>query len=256
MAVSRGVRFTWVLVGSIFTVGTLGFGTVQAVAGLAHEERDVRTVVREAVRVVDVEVDGSITVVGGSAGPITIDERVSRGLQAPKRSVRVDGDRLTVRGTCSAFPQTFCSDDVTLRVPSSVRVVADGLGIRVSGVRGGAQLESHGDDVTVESVAGAVRLRSHGGSVSAIALRAATVDADSSGGDVELAFARSPQHVDASSSGGDVNVVLPDRPVAYRVETSASGGSAGSEIRTDPTSPRLIRATSSGGDITIRYADR
>jgi hypothetical protein len=256
MAVSRGVRFAWVFVGSVFTVGTLGFGTVQAVAALAHEERDVHSVVREPVRVVDVEVDGSVTIVGGPAGPITIDERVSRGLQAPKRSIRVDGERLTVRGTCTAFPQTFCSDDVTVRVPSSVRVVADGLGVTVSGVRGGTYLESHGDDVTVQSVGGAVRLRSHGGSVSAMGLRAGTVDADASGGDVSLTFAGSPQHVDANSSGGNVNLVLPDRPVAYRVETSASGGSAGSEIRTDPTSPRLIRATSSGGDVTIRYADR
>lgn len=255
MAVSRGVKVTWVVVGSVFTVGTLGFGTVQAVAGLAHEERDVRTVVREPVRVVDVEADGTVTIIGGAAGPITVDEHISRGLQAPKRSLRVDGDRLTVRGTCTAFPQTFCSDDITLRVPSSVRVVADGLGIEVSGVDGGTYLESHGDGVTAESVGGAVRLRSHGGGVSAIGLRATTVDADSAGGDVSLTFARSPQHVDASSSGGDVNVVLPDRPVAYRVETSASGGSADTEIRTDPTSPRLIRATSSGGGITIRYAD-
>jgi hypothetical protein len=256
MAVSRGVRFTWVFVGSIFTVGTIGFGTVQAVAALAHEERDVHTVVREPVRVVDIEVDGSVTVVGGPAGPITIDERVSRGLQAPKRSIRVDGERLTVRGTCRAFPQTFCSDNVTLRVPSSVRLVADGLGITVSGTRGGTYLESDGDDVTVEAVGGAVRLRSHGGSVSAIGLRATDVDADSSGGDVSLAFAGSPQLVDARSSGGGVNVVLPDRPVAYRVETSASGGSVDTDIRTDPTSPRLIRATSSGGGITIHYADR
>jgi hypothetical protein len=255
MAVSRGVRFAWVLGGSVFTVATLGFGTVQAVAGLAHEERDVHTVVREPVRTVDVEADGTVTVIGGTSGPITIDEHVSRGLQAPKRSARVDGDRLTVRGTCSAFPQTFCSDDVTVRVPRSVRVVVDSLGVRVSGVSG-ALLESHGDDVEAESVSGTVRLRSHGGSVSATGLRAGLVDADSSGGNVSLTFAASPQHVDANSSGGDVDLVLPDRPVAYRVEASASGGSADTEIRTDPTSPRLIRATSSGGGITIRYADR
>jgi hypothetical protein len=255
MAVSRGVKLAWVLGGSIFTVGTLGFGTVQAVAGLAHEERDVRSVVGQPVRVVDIEADGTVTVIGGTSGPLTVEEHISRGLQAPKRSRRVDGDRLTVRGTCTAFPQTFCSDDITVRVPSSVRVVVDGLGVRVSGVSG-ALLESHGDDVEAESVSGTVRLRSHGGDVSAIGLRATTVDADSSGGDVSLTFAGSPQHVAANSSGGDVNLVLPDRSVAYRVETSASGGSAGSEIRTDPTSPRLIRATSSGGDVMIRYADR
>jgi hypothetical protein len=256
MAVSRGVKVTWVLVGSVFTVATLGFGTVQAVSGLAHEERDVHTVVREPVRIVDVDVDGGVTIVGGRAqGPITIDERVSRGLHEPNRSIRVDGDVLTVRASCNAFPQTFCSDRVTMRVPSSVRVVVHADDVEVSTLAG-AEVTTNGGNVKADSVAGAVRLRSHGGNVSAISLRAASVDADSSGGDVSLAFARSPQRVDASSSGGNVNVVLPDRPVAYRVETSASGGSESSEIRTDPTSPRSIRATSSGGDVTIRYGDR
>ena len=39
MAVSRGARSAWIVVGSVFTVMTLGFGTVQTVASLAHEER-------------------------------------------------------------------------------------------------------------------------------------------------------------------------------------------------------------------------
>ena len=254
MAVSRGVRAAWVLGGSIFSVVAIGFGTVQAVAALAHEEHSKRTVVREPVRVVEIEASGSVTVTGGTGSTVTIDESISRGLHAPQRSIRVDGDRLVIRGTCDAFPETFCWDDFTVQVPRSVRVVARGEDIWVSDVRG-AHLESDGSNVVVESVGGTMRLRSHGGSVKGSRLRGAIVDADSSGGSVTLSFATSPRDVTANSSGGNVDVVLPDRPVAYRVETSASGGSTDTVIRTDPTSPRLIRAESSGGGISIRYAD-
>lgn len=254
MTVSRGVRTLWVAGGSVFTVLAIGFGTVQAVAALAHEEHDVRTVVRAPVRVVDVDASGSVTIVGGNERVVTVDERVSRGLHAPNRSIRVDGDRLNIRGTCGDFPETFCSDDFTIRVPRSVRVIVRGDHIDVSGVRG-AHLESNGGDVIAALVSGTMRLRSHGGNVAATQLRGAIVDADSSGGTVTLSFATSPRVVDARSGGGSVNVVLPDRPVAYRVETSASGGSTDTVIRTDPTSSRLIRAASSGGGISIRYAD-
>jgi hypothetical protein len=254
MAISRRVRWLWVAGGSLFTVAAIGFGTVQTVAALAHEERDVRTVVREPVRFVDVDASGSVTIVGGNQRTVTIDERVSRGLHAPRRSIRVDGDRLSIRGTCDQFPETFCSDDFTIRVPRAVRVIVRADHVDVSGVRG-AHLESNGGDVVAARVSGTMRLRSHGGNLAATQLRGVIVDADSSGGDVTLSFATSPRVVDASSSGGSVNVVLPDRPVAYRVETSASGGSTDTVIRTDPTSPRLIRAASSGGGISIRYAD-
>lgn len=70
-----------------------------------------------------------------------------------------------------------------------------------------------------------------------------------------LAFVAPPARVDASSSGGNIVVVLPDRPVAYRVHASGQGGSTDTPIRTDPNGPNVINAESRGGDVSIRYAD-
>jgi hypothetical protein len=243
------------VVGSVFTVLVIGFGTVQAVAGIAHEEHDVRTVVDEAVRVVDVDASGSVTVVGRDAGPITIDEHVSRGLHSPQRSIRVDGARLSVRGTCRAFPETWCSDDFVIRVPRSVRLRVDAVEIDVRGTTGAADLTTEGGAIDLEGTRGSVRLSSHGGQIDGASLRTTRLTATSYGGNISLAFAVPPRRVDASSLGGHVVVALPDGPVTYRVDTSTSGGSAETLVRTDPDSERTIRAESHGGDVTVRYTN-
>jgi hypothetical protein len=256
-AASRPVRALWIVVGSVFTVATLGWGTLQAVAGVAHEERDERTVIDAAVRVLDIEAAGSVTVIGaGRPGTVTVDEHISDGLQKPDRSIRTEGDRLVVRGTCGAFVSTWCGVDFTVQVPDDVRVVisADG-NVRVRGITGGTEVTAHGGDIEVRDTRGAMRLSSQGGSISGRALEASRVDASSFGGNISLAFAAPPRRVDADSQGGDVDLVLPDDTVTYRVDTSASGGSAETLVRTDPDSGRTIRARSFGGDVSVRSAD-
>jgi hypothetical protein len=252
----RHIRVLWIVIGSVFTIATIGFGTAQAVAGLAHEERDERTVVEGPVRVVDIVAAGSITVIGTDARDrVTVDEHISDGLQSPDRSIRNDGGRLVVRGTCGHFLGTWCSDDFVLRVPRDVRVVAEGDGIEVRRTTGGAHLTSYGGAIDVIDARGAVRLSSHGGTVTARALRAMDVDASSYGGNIDLAFEVPPRRVDASSHGGDVNVAVPDNAVSYRVDASSGGGSTSTRVRTDPEADRVIRAQSHGGDVTVRYTN-
>jgi hypothetical protein len=253
---SRAVRAAWIIGGSLFTAVTLAFGTAQAVAGLAHEERDVRTVITRPVQVLDIVADGSVTVIGDDVTRVTIDERVSDGLRKPDRSITANGDELVVRGTCSQFLATFCGDDFVVRVPRSVFVLAHADGITAVGVRAGVDLTSEGDGIRVRRVAGPVRLRSHGDDIAATAVAATKVDAVSYGGDISLAFTDPPRHVYASSEGGGILAVLPADRVAYRVDATASGGSVDTPVRTDPTSPHVIRARSQGGDVTIRYRYR
>jgi hypothetical protein len=253
MAVSPRVRTAWIVGGSVFTVATLAFGTVQAVGALAHEERMVHTVIDEPVRTIDIEADGSVTVHGTDTERVTVAERVSDGLQHPDRSSRVVGDRLVLRGTCGGFPQTFCGDTFTVTAPRSVRVVVRGEGVTVTDVRGGADITSDGDNISVYNVAGPMRLRSHGGNIDTGAISAARVDAESSGGNTTLSFTTAPRLVDVSSHGGNIDIRLPNGSVAYRVDASAHGGSTDTAIRTDPSSPREIRAESSGGNVSIRY---
>ena len=254
MAVSRRVRAAWIVSGSVFAVVTLSFGTVQAVAALAHEEQSFTSTIPGPIRAVDVEATGSVTVIGTDTDSVTIDERVSDGLQRPDRSVAVNQGVLFVRGTCGGFPATFCGDDFVLNVPRSASVKVRADGISIAGVRGGAVLTSDGGDIRVRGATGEVWLRSHGGSIDARTLRVVNVDAESHGGNITLAFASPPRHVDASSHGGNIFVALPDDPVSYRVHASAEGGSADTPVRTDPRSRNTIRAESHGGGIDIRYA--
>jgi hypothetical protein len=237
MGVSRHIRVVWIVIASVFTIATIGFGTLQAVAGIAHEERDERTVVDGPVRVLDIDASGSVTVIGRDGGPVRIDEHVSRGLHAPQRSIRVDGDRLSVRGTCRAFPDTWCSEDVVIRAPRNVAVIARGEGITVRGIRG------------------AMRLSSHDGSIAGRALRTTTVEARTDDGNISLAFAVPPDHVDASSRDGSVEVGVPDGPVSYRVDAETRHGSESTRVRTDPDGDRTIRARSDDGDVTVRYTN-
>lgn len=256
MGVSRHIRVLWIVIGSVLTIATIGFGTAQAVAGLAHEERDERTVVEGPVRVLDIEASGSITVIGTDArGVVTIDEHVSDGLMLPDRSIRTEGDRLVVRGTCPEFLATWCGDDFVVRAPRGVRVIARGDGISVRGMSAGADLSTRGDSIDVVGGQGAMRLSSHGGDIRARVLAATRVEASSYGGNISLTFSVPPDHVDASSHGGNVDVAVPDGPVSYRVDTSTSGGSESTRVRTDPDGDRIIRAQSSGGDVTVRYTN-
>lgn len=255
MAISRRVRSAWVIGGSVFTIATLGFGAVQAVAALAHEERTVRSVVTAPISIIEIEAAGSVTVHGADTDRVTIAERVSDGLHHPDRSRRVVGDRLILRGTCGAFPETWCSDTFTVRAPRSVRVVVRAEGVTVTDVRGGVDITSDGNDISAYNVSGAMRLRSHGGNIDAGGLGADLVDAESSGGNTSLSFAAAPRLVDVTSHGGNIDIEVPERAVAYRVDASAQGGSTDTAIRTDPSSPREIRAESSGGNVSIRYRE-
>jgi hypothetical protein len=184
---------------------------------------------------------------------VTIDEHISDGIQSPDRSIRNEGGRLVVRGTCGHFLGTWCSDDFVIRAPRDVRVVADGDGIEIDGTTGGLDLTSYGGDIDVVDARGTMRLSSHGGTITGRTLRATDVDADSYGGNIELAFAVPPRHVDASSHGGAVDVAVPDNTVSYRADVSSDGGSESTQVRTDPDADRFIRAQSHGGDVTVRY---
>lgn len=254
MAVSRRVRAAWIVGGSVFAIVTLSFGTVQAVAALAHEEHSFTTTIDGVVRAVDIEASGSVTVLGTDNQVVTIDERVSDGLQHPDRSTALNQGVLVVRGTCGGFPATFCGDDIVLRVPREASVRVEANGVRVAGVRGAMSVTSDGGDIRVRGAAGELWLRSHGGRIDARALRVLRVDAESNGGNISLGFASPPRHVDASSHGGNIFVALPDEPVSYRVRASAEGGSTDTPIRTDPSSRNTIRAESHGGGVAIRYA--
>lgn len=254
-----GLRTAWLVLGCVVAVPALGFGTVNVVSLLAHEERtEVRTVDADGVAVLDVHNGaGSIEVVGvEGADEVTVRARISEGLRATGHRVEVEGDRLEVRGSCPLVGGDWCEVDYTIEVPTRLRVEVSARGsITVSDVEGGVVAEADQSSVQVARVAGELVLDSDQGRVEGRDLRATRVAASSDQGRIELEFATSPRAVDVDADQGRIDIVLPDDPdVAYATELDADQGTISDRIRQDPTSDRTIRASSDQGSITIAYA--
>ena len=254
-------RKTWVLVGSIFVIASVGWGAFQLVNAFAYDKKQFResfgTTTTATVRSLDIDNDaGSVTVIASDRNDIVIDGKVLRSLAKPKHHERVNGDVLEIGASCNALGG-FCSVDYDIQVPRDVdvRVRAGGGGVRVSNVTGDLDLRSSGGGVRVEGATGTLFLRSSGGGITAIGLQSTVVDASSSGGGVGLEFLREPVNVSATSSGGGVTVIIPDTRATYNIQASSSAGSVSRDIRSDPDSSRRIHVSSSGGGVTLRYPE-
>jgi Putative adhesin len=255
------LRRTWRIGGSLAAVCVLGFGTLQSVTRLAHEEETVtRRLDGAGLELIDVRNSaGSVHIVGTQGDSVTVRARVSHGLRSTGESVRRDGDRLVLRGTCPVIGSDFCTVTYNVEVPRDidVRIRADAA-ITVSDVSGDVDASTDNGRVEAARVTGDVDLDSDNGRVVGTDLRAGTAHAESDNGRVEMGFLASPRTLEARSDNGSVEVVLPRTSSYYRiVDVSSDNGSAATpEIRIDPESRRTITATSDNGDVTVRYASR
>ena len=257
----RGVFHLWRIGGSLAAVCVLGFGTMEAVAQIAHEEE---TVVRHfdgaGLRLIDVHNSaGSVHVVGVDRDEVTVRARVSHGLRSTGESARVDGDRLVLEGTCPVIGSDFCNVSYEVEVPNDVDVViqADAR-IGVSDVTGDVEARTDNGRVEAARIGGDVVLSSDNGRVVGTDLRSGSAEAYSDNGRVEVGFVAAPGAVKAESDNGGVEVILPRTQDFYRIEevSSDNGTAATPEIRINPESERTITATSDNGDVTVRYATR
>jgi Toastrack DUF4097 len=235
---SRPSRTAWLLGGSLFSVAAIGFGTLNLVDLVAHEQSHVHREFAGTVRTLDVDTDGgTIHIEGTDDATATIDANVSQGLRRGHHDEQLEGDRLVVRASCPGFLSQWCGVDYTIRVPRGVAVVAT----------------SSDSSIVVTGIDGDVQLHSSDGGVTAGDLRSPSVSASSGDGHVQLTFATAPTHVHATSSDGGVTVVVPDTLDSYRVVASSSDGGTDVRVRTDPSGTRVIDAHSSDGRVTVRY---
>lgn len=256
MAATRRARLVWLVLGTVFGVGSIGWGSVNVVAALAHEEHTERRTFDAPIRVLDVRMDtGSLTVERSPSDRTTVVAHVSEGLEHPEPSARVEGGRLVLRASCKGFNAMFCSVDYRVRVPAGTAVVANtaDAGIRVTGIGGAVDLTTRDGGITVDGANGPVRFSSRDGSITATNIDTRDVRADATEGSVHLSLTTAPRTVDARTVDGSVTIELPDTPVAYRVDTDATDGSTDVAVRTDPTSVRRITAQATSGDVSVRY---
>jgi hypothetical protein len=252
------VRVLWKIVGSIIAVGTIGFGSVQVVSALAHEENTtVRTFDDPGITTLDLDSHaGSVRIVGADRDTITVTSEVSDGLFPTDHTHAVEGDRLVLRTKCPPVVGHFCSVDYTIEVPADLTVVAhvDNGSATVTGIDGPVDVSADNGGVDLDGLTGRVQADSDNGSVEGVNLRSTQVDATSDNGSVRLSFVVEPEAVVAETDHGSVEIVVPDTSVAYRVDLSSGDGSTDAAVRTDPNGARTLTGRSDTGSVTARYS--
>ena len=231
----------WLGLGSVLAALTIGWGTIQVVGQLAHEERvEVARVPAAGIRSVDIDTDdGSIEVVATTEPRIRIRARISEGLGPTTYRHEVDGSTLRIRGRCSAVNiGPWCRVSLRIEVPPGLAVSA----------------ATDAGRIRVDGLAGVLRLRSDAGPVRGVHLRSATVDARSDAGSVRLQFDRPPASASARSDAGNVEVVVPPDGTAYLVDVRSDAGSTRTEVPTDPNASRRIAAVTDAGSAAVRAA--
>ena len=245
-----GLRTAWLVLGCVVAVPALGFGTVNVVSLLAHEERtEVRTVDADGVAVLDVHNGaGSVEVVGvEGADEVTVRARISEGLRATGHRVEVEGDRLEVRGSCPLVGGDWCEVDYTIEVPTRLRRgVGPGGRSPCPTSRAGSwprptSPRSRSPRWPASWSSTATRAGSRGATCGPPGWRRRPTRAASN-------RVRHLPRVDVDADQGRIDIVLPDDPdVAYATELDADQGTISDRIRQDPTSDRTIRASSDQG---------
>lgn len=249
----------WLSFGSVIAVGALAGGTMNVVGLLAHEmETRIETFDAQDITSIDVDNDaGAVTIQGADVDQITVRARIGHGLRRSGSSIRVDGGRLVVRGSCPIFGSEWCDVRYTIEVPRhlDVRVSGDNDGISVGSIDGTVELHSDNGSIRATDLSGNATLSSDNGSVRATGLTGDVVTADADNGSVNIQMVEAPRTLQATSDNGDVTIVLPTGDESYAVDIGSDNGSVDNQLRTDPASDRRVTVRTDNGSVTARYPD-
>ena len=153
------------------------------------------------IAVLDVDDDaGSVTIESADVDQITVRARIGHGLRRSGSSVRVEGNRLVVRGSCHVIGSQWCDVRYTIEVPADIDVVvsADNDGIRVTGIDGRVELHSDNGSIRATDITGDVELSADNGSIDGVGLNSSAVQADSDNGSIDLELRQPPRTVSLS----------------------------------------------------------
>jgi hypothetical protein len=250
------VRRLWRVVGAGFAACTLAFSALQVLSVLSLDSSVVRrSIPADGVTTLVVRADqGTVDVLGTETGEVSVEAKVRRSLVDADVSVRRDGPRAVVDGTCPGFSPGFCSVDVVVRVPSSVAVEVQGRDgdVTVRDITGSVVISSTDGNVVADDIGGPLGVDVTDGNVLASGL-AGRAEVSTGNGAVGLSFRTAPDVVSVSTGDGDVDVVVPDGPETYRVDGTSADGTVDATVRTDPAATRSMALRSGAGSITVRY---
>jgi len=254
----RGSRVFFVLLGGPLAAVLIIVGAFAITGTLARQTESAQLAFVDTIDRIQIDLtNGSVTLRAGELSHVTGERVLTRGLQNPAFSERVDGRTLYIEATCFPLGNTWCDVSYVLDIPSSVDVSVDtGLGsIRISDLDGSADLSSATGTITVEDASGPLRLDSGAGSIEGSGLTSSTVLASTGAGSVALTFAAPPKLVDADAGAGSVDVELPRDGTTYRVDQVPSDTNIRVAVSTDPASDRVLRLESGAGSVSVHYPE-
>ncbi|TFB49508.1 DUF4097 family beta strand repeat-containing protein [Cryobacterium tagatosivorans] len=208
-----------------------------------------------AGRSVAVEIPNAALVLGPSDDDeIHVTMRGSYIGTAPTLAASTSGGVTTISGGCSRQWFSFCSLEVTVRLPESLplAVAGENGAITASGLTGELSLHTTNGRIEASGTESRIELRTTNG---AIRLREATSDEVSAGttnGSVDLGFLDPPDDVVARSTNGSVTVRVPVDGVRYFITAQTTNGSTNTNsVPGDRDSEHTIVAETTNGSVSV-----
>ena len=241
--------------GSLLLLAGLGWGTVNVVELLAHEERTERFTVPAAdISRLFVDNDtGSVTIVGTDADEISVEAEVSEGLRSTGFRHEVVDSTLELHGSCPTFGSMWCRVTYRIEVPRDLDVEVSSDNGRVESAT--STVTSGSTPTTVRSSWPTSRARSPS-TVTTAASSAAACRAPSptSRPTTGASSCRSPRRPIASTPTGTTAVSrssLPAVDSGYDVEADTPNGGETINVLDNPESPHTVRLQTDNGSITV-----
>lgn len=179
---------------------------------------------------------GDVTLSTGP-GPITVSETIRYTDDKPVTSHTVNGGTALLNAEQCQHVRPVngtCQVDWEIHVPVGTNL----------------NLTSSSGDLSLSGIAGTVFAKANAGDVDARDLTSKSVVAESSSGDVRLAFQQAPDQVSATTAAGDITVGVPGG-TGYAVNAQSSTDRPTITVPNDPKSPHRIKAKTSSGSIDI-----
>jgi Putative adhesin len=138
----------------------------------------------------------------------------------------------------------------------TIQITAEGGNVEASNFDGPMRLDTGGGDLNATGLTGDLQVFTEGGNIDGYGVGSQQVFAQSSGGDVTLAFTRPPTNLQVTAEGGNVTVILPPGDTQYDISTPGNQGGSISYPRKlqNGASHNTITVDSGGGDVSIAQA--
>ena len=253
----RGVRTAWVVLGSVFTLAALAWGTLESVARIAHDETteqqswaagDITTIeIRNGA--------GDVEVVGADTDTIELTSRISRGLFETQHAERIDGDRLVLTVDCPWVVNHFCGVDQQLVIPAhlAVEIVSHDGDTEVADVDGPVDIFSEDGRVDLARLGGPLELDLRHGSAEGTQISSSEATTTSEFGRVRLSFIEAPDLVTVHAKFGDVEILVPDDGTFYAVTSRTDFGDTDNQLRSDPAADARMDIRAEFGSVRLGY---